>query len=58
MAAAVYSVIALHRAQGLSSVAIFLDVKTAFPATFLELLWVLMHKAGITGKLWRLIRGL
>ena len=37
---------------------LFIDFKKAFPSVYKEGLWVLLHEAGVKGKLWRVLHNL
>jgi hypothetical protein len=58
MAAALISGVRMRNEEGKTTYVAFVDIKTAFPATFLELTWVKLWKAGVRGRLWRSIRRL
>lgn len=58
MAAALISGVRMRSEEGKATYVAFVDIKTAFPATFLELTWVKLWKAGVRGRLWRSIRRL
>ena len=36
----------------------FIDFKKAFPSVYKQGLWVLLHKYGIQGKLWRIMHSM
>ena len=59
LASALHSGIRLRaEEEGKRTYVAFVDIKTAFPASFRELVWVKLWHAGVRGKLWRTTRNL
>ena len=58
MVVALHSHLSARLASGSPTFICFVDFQTAFPSIFKPLVWVRLFGAGVTGRLWRVLRSL